>query len=52
MRLEIASRGSIHIHWFAHLKDAPQYGEASNDEISAYYEKIISCSSDVKSEYH
>ena len=35
----------------AYLKDAPQYGEASNDEIAAYHDKIISCSSDVKAEH-
>ena len=43
MRLEFASRGSIHVHWFAYLKDAPQYGKASNNEIA---------SSDVKPEHH
>ena len=48
MRLEFASRGSIHVHWFAYLKDAPQYEKASNDDIASYYDKIISCSSDVK----
>ena len=52
MRLEFASRGSIHVHWFAYLKDAPQYGKASNDDIASYYDKIISCSSDVKPEHH
>ena len=40
------------MHWFAYLKDAPQYGKASNNEIASYYDKIISCSSDVKPEHH
>ena len=51
MRLEFGSRGSIHTHWFSYLKDALQYGEASNYEIAAYYDKIISCSSDVMAEH-
>ena len=50
--IEFASRGSIHIHCFAYLKDATQYGEASNDKIAACYDKIISCSSDVNAEHH
>ena len=51
VRLEFASRGSIQIHWFAYLKDASQYGQASNDEIAAYDDKIISSSFDVKAEH-
>ena len=26
-RIEFASRGSIHVHWFLYLKDAPKYVE-------------------------
>ena len=49
-RLEFASRGSIHVHWFAYLENVPQYGKASNDLIATYYDEIISCSSDVQPE--
>ena len=47
MRMEFASRGTIHVHWFAYLNDAPLYEEADNNTIAAFYDKIISCSSNV-----
>ena len=50
-RYEFAKRGAIHVHWFAYLKDAPVYGEDDNDDVIRYYDKIISCSTDVKPEY-
>ena len=50
-RKEFASRGAIHVHWFAYIKDAPVYGESSNTEIALFYDKIISCSLDVP-EHH
>ena len=49
MRYEFAERGTIHVHWFAYLKDAPEYGKTDNETIANYYCKIISCSSDVPS---
>ena len=50
-RIEFASRGSIHVHWFAYLEDAPKYGEDSNEVITEYLDQIISCSSDVPPEF-
>ena len=50
-RKEFASRGAIHVHWFAYLNDAPVYGESSNEYVADYYDKIISCSSDVPEEH-
>ena len=41
----------MHVHWFAYLKDAPVYGEDDDNAVTTYYDKIISCSSDVKPEY-
>ena len=46
-RKEFATRGAIHVHWFAYIKDAPTYGEVPNVKIAEFYDKIISCSSDV-----
>ena len=45
-RKELASRGGIHVHWFAYIKDAPVYGESSNTEIALFYDNImfIGCS--------
>ena len=39
-RKEFASRGAIHVHWFAYIKDAPVYGESSNTEIALFYDKM------------
>ena len=46
-RKEFATRGAVHVHWFAYIKNAPAYGEVPNVEIAEFYDKIISCSSDV-----
>ena len=51
MRIEFAGRGTIHIHWFAYLKDAPQYGCENNETVANYYDQIISCTSDVPAEF-
>ena len=51
MRLEFASRGSVHIHRFAYMKDALQYGEVGNETVAGFYDKIIFCSSDIKEEH-
>ena len=40
-RKEFASRGAIHVHWFAYINDAPVYGESSNDYVVYYYDKIM-----------
>ena len=45
------SRGAIHVHWFAYINDAPVYGESSNENVADYYDKIISCSSDIPEEH-
>ena len=50
-RLEFANRGSIHVHWFTYLRDAPRCGEDSNESIAEYYDQIISWSSDVPSAF-
>ena len=41
----------MHIHWFAYLKDAPEYGHDPNETVADYYDQIISCSSDVPQEH-
>ena len=33
------------------MKDAPVYGECDDNTVNTYYDKIISCSSDIKPEY-
>ena len=50
-RYEFAKRGAVHVHWFAYLKDAPVYGEDHDESVTQYYDKIISCSTDVKDEH-
>ena len=35
-RKEFATRGAIHVHWFANVKDAPVYGEVPNSEIAEF----------------
>ena len=52
MRIEFAGRGTIHINWFAYLKDAPEYGHDPNETVADYYDQIISCSSDVPHEHN
>ena len=50
MVLEFASRRSVHIHWFAYIKDAPQYDEVDNETVARFYNYITACSSDIKPE--
>ena len=50
-RYEFAERGTIHIHWFAYLNNAPEYGETDNDIVAKYYDNIFSCSSDVPEDH-
>ena len=50
MRIEFAGRVTIHVYWFAYLKDAPQYGHDDNSTVADYFDMIISCSSDVPEE--
>ena len=38
MRIELAQCGTVLIHWFAYIKDAPQCGKDSNDDIAAFYD--------------
>ena len=51
MEKGICIKSAIHVHWFAYLNDAPVYGESSNEYVADYYDKIISCSSDVPEEH-
>ena len=50
-RKEFATRGAIHVHWFAYVKDSPVYCNVPNSEIADFYDKIISCSSDVPEDH-
>ena len=50
-RKEFATRSAIHVCWFAYVKDAPVYGELPNSKIAGFYDKIISCSSDVPEDH-
>ena len=50
-RIEFGSRGSIHVHWSAYLRDASKYGEDSNEVIVEYSDEIISCSSGIPPEF-
>ena len=50
-RKEFATRGAIHVHWFAYIKDAPVYSEVPNEKIAEFYDKIISCSADVPEDH-
>ena len=50
IRTEFAGRGTIHVHWFAYLKHAPQNGHDDIATVADYFEMIISCSSDVPEE--
>ena len=43
-RVEFQQRGSPHIHMLVWIKDAPQYGENSDDEITDFTDKFITCS--------
>ena len=47
MRLELTSMGSVHTHWFAYSKAAPQYGKVDNETVAGFYD-FISFSSDIK----
>ena len=40
-RKEFASRGAVHVHWFAYINDAPVYGESSNEYVADYYDNIV-----------
>ena len=51
-RKEFATRGAIHVHWFAYVKDVPVYGEVPNSERADFHDKMISCSSDVQYQIH
>ena len=42
-RIAFASKGSIHVHLFAYLRNAPKYGEDNNEVMSEYFDQIISC---------
>ena len=45
--MNLLNESTIHIHWFAYLENAPEYGETDNDTVARFYDNIISCSSDV-----
>ena len=39
------------MHWFAYIRDAPQYGKVDNKIADTFNDKIISGSSDIKTEH-
>ncbi|KXZ42384.1 hypothetical protein GPECTOR_153g57 [Gonium pectorale] len=41
---EMNGRGTEHTHGLFWVKDAPQYGVASNEEVCAFVDKYVSCS--------
>lgn len=42
-RVEFQHRGSPHIHMLAWIKDAPQYGNASNEEVTTFVDNYVTC---------
>ena len=44
IRVEFQQRGSPHIHMLVWIKDAPQYGENSDDEITKFTDQYVTCS--------
>ncbi|XP_070567337.1 uncharacterized protein [Ptychodera flava] len=49
-RVEFQQRGSPHIHMLVWIKDAPQYGENSDDDITQFIDQYITCSNDTSNE--
>ena len=49
-RTEFQKRGSPHIHGLLWVKDAPEFGISSDEEISKYIDSCMSCSLDVTEE--
>ncbi|XP_070538389.1 uncharacterized protein [Ptychodera flava] len=49
-RVEFQQRGSPHIHMLVWIKDAPQYDENSDDEITKFIDQYITCSNDTSNE--
>ena len=46
-RVEFQKRGSPHIHCLFWIKNAPQYGKDSNEDICKFVDKYVSCEADV-----
>ena len=46
-RVEFQHRGSPHIHGLAWIKHAPKFDVQSDEEVCAYIDKIIACTSSV-----
>ena len=42
-RVEFQQRGSPHIHGLFWVKEAPEYGKSSNEEIAKFVDKYITC---------
>ena len=45
-RVEFRQRGSPHIHSLFWVKDAPQYGKNSNDDIAKFVDRYVACKAD------
>jgi len=45
-RVEFQQRGSPHIHSLFWVKDAPQYGKNSNDDIVKFVDRYVACKAD------
>ncbi|KAJ8050135.1 hypothetical protein HOLleu_03215 [Holothuria leucospilota] len=42
-RKEFQQRGSPHIHMLAWIKDAPQYGTDTNEQVVSFIDKYVTC---------
>ena len=45
-RVEFQQRGSPHIHCLFWVKEAPQYGKNSNDDIAKFVDRYVACKAD------
>ncbi|KAJ8048640.1 hypothetical protein HOLleu_01031 [Holothuria leucospilota] len=43
-RVEFQQRGSPHIHMLAWIKDAPQYGTDTDEQVISFVDKYVTCS--------
>lgn len=45
-RVEFQQRGSPHIHGLFWIRDAPQYGKSSEEEVVNFVDKYVTCQND------
>ncbi|KAJ8018963.1 hypothetical protein HOLleu_42737 [Holothuria leucospilota] len=51
-RIEFQQRRSPHIHMLAWIKDAPQYGSATNEQVVSFVDTYVTCSKPPSSVNH